>query len=47
MARVFATAFHAPEKLDELLKPTITESAYTAAQDPDAWEQDQWWKEQS
>lgn len=41
---VVATAFHEPDKLDSLFKPTVSEALDKAESDPGAWETDEWWK---
>jgi len=43
---IVAYAFNEPSKLQELLKPSVGETAQRAAADPDAWDQDQWWSGQ-
>lgn len=44
MANVIAVAFHKPEDLDKLFKPSVQELAETATKDDTAWETDEWWK---
>jgi len=45
-AIIFAKAFHEPSDLSKMFKPQISETARYAAKNPDAWEQDEWWKQQ-
>jgi hypothetical protein len=39
-------AFHEPQKIEDVLKPSLRELASRVEQDPDAFEQDDWWKSQ-
>jgi hypothetical protein len=42
-----ATAFHQPEKLQEIFKPTVSETLHQAQHDPGQWESDKWWESES
>lgn len=39
-----ATAFHDPENLQKLFKPTLSETLHAAEKNPEAWETDKWWE---
>jgi hypothetical protein len=41
---LMAMAYHKPKEIDKHLQPSIKETAHKAERDPDAWDQDEWWK---
>jgi hypothetical protein len=46
LATVIATAFHDPENLEKMFKPTVSETLYKAEVNPELWEEDNWWEGQ-
>lgn len=47
LASVMSHAWHKPEKLKELFKPTVAELARKSKKDPTAWDTDEWWQTES
>lgn len=43
---MIATAFHDPENLEKMFKPTVSETLYKAEVNPELWEEDNWWEGQ-
>ena len=41
---VTAFAFHEPEKIPEVVKPSVEELVERATTDDQAWDNDDWWQ---